>query len=356
MSMFHKTRAGLMSLLTFALTASFANAQEPDLNFLNHNQPLVDAHNCYPYEGRWNDRVARALNSGFPVSIEQDLAWYVDPTTHKGRVVVSHAARPTGSEPTLREYFFEQVRPVVEKAIAQNKRERWPLIVLHFDFKDNRQAILEAVWQLLGEYEPWLSTSVKTNDPSVLSPIARKPILVITEESDEQQKVFFDDVPVGAKLRLFGSAHTHPNPAGMPSEQVNQWQVTVPPDQILSERPTNYRRWWNSSWYLVEEGGQSKAGDWTPADDRRLRGLVDHAHQMGYWVRFYTLDGFAPGEDQGWGNGYNFGSKQAVILRWKAAIAAGVNFIATDQYEDLAAYMKQNSKDLRHATTASSLR
>jgi hypothetical protein len=73
---------------------------------------------------------------------------------------------------------------------------------------------------------------------------------------------------------------------------------------------------------------------------------------MGYWVRFYTLDGFAPGEDQGWGNGYNFGSKQAVILRWKAAIAAGVNFIATDQYEDLASYMKQNSRDLRPAATA----
>jgi hypothetical protein len=36
-----------------------------------------------------------------------------------------------------------------------------------------------------------------------------------------------------------------------------------------------------------------------------------------------------------------------VILRWKAAIAAGVNFIASDQYEDLAHYMSQNSKDLR---------
>jgi hypothetical protein len=352
--MFHKTKAGLMSLLTLVMTASFVSAQGPDLNFLNHNQPLVDAHNCYPYEGRWNDRVHRALDSGFPVSIEQDLAWYVDPATDKGRVVVSHTAKPTGSEPTLGGYFFEQVRPVVEKAIAQNKHERWPLIVLHFDFKDNQPEILEAVWQLLGEYEPWLSTTVKTNNPSVLSPIDRKPILVITEDSDEQQKVFFDDVPVGAKLRLFGSAHTHPIPAGMPSQQVNQWQVTVPPDQILSERPTNYRRWWNSSWYPVEEGGQSKAGEWTAADDRRLRALVDHAHQMGYWVRFYTLDGFAPGEDQGWGNGYNFGSKQAVILRWKAAIVAGVNFVATDQYEDLAPYMKQNSRDLRHAATASS--
>ena len=32
--------------------------------------------------------------------------------------------------------------------------------------------------------------------------------------------------------------------------------------------------------------------------------------------------------------------------------AAGVNFIATDQYEDLASYMKQNSRDLRPPATA----
>jgi hypothetical protein len=349
--MIHRIKAGLMLLLTLVLTASFVSAQSADLNFLNHNQPLVDAHNCYPYDGRWNDRVHRALDSGFPVSIEQDLAWSIDPATKTGHVVVSHTARPAGSEPTLREYFFEQVRPVVEKAIAENKQERWPLIVLHFDFKDTHPEILEAVWQLLGEYEPWLSTAVKTNDPSLLSPIDRKPILVITEDSDAQQKVFFDDVPVGAKLRIFGSAHTHPNPSGMTSQQVNQWQVTVPPDQLLNERPSNYRRWWNSSWYPVEEGGQSKAGAWTAADNRRLRALVDHAHQMGYWVRFYTLDGFGPGVDQGWGDGYNFGSKQAVIQRWKAAIAAGVNFTATDQYENLARYMKQNSSDLRPAVT-----
>ena len=61
---------------------------------------------------------------------------------------------------------------------------------------------------------------------------------------------------------------------------------------------------------------------------------------MGYWIRFYTLDGFAPGQDRGWGDAYNFGSRQAVLARWKAALAAGVNLIASDQYEDLAAVMR----------------
>ena len=130
------------------------------------------------------------------------------------------------------------------------------------------------------------------------------------------------------------------------------WAVTASPEELLHERPTTYRRWVNSSWYPVEEGGQNNAGDWTKADDARLRALVDHAHQLGYWVRFYTLDGFTPAEDQGWGNYYNFGSKDAVILRWKAAIAAGVNFVATDQYEELAPYMKQDAKDLRPVAAA----
>lgn len=72
-------------LAALVLISSFGVAQGPDLNFLNHNQPILDAHNCYPYQGKWNDRVERALNSGFPVSIEQDLAWYVDPATGTGQ-------------------------------------------------------------------------------------------------------------------------------------------------------------------------------------------------------------------------------------------------------------------------------
>jgi hypothetical protein len=345
--MFAGRRTTFLLCFALALTAASASAQQQDLNFLNNNQPILDAHNCYPYDGQWNNRIERALNSGFPVSIEQDLAWYVDPATGQGRVVVSHTPNPTGQEPTLRSYFFERVEPIVKRALAENTQSEWPLIILHFDFKDNQPAILHAVWNLLGEYEPWLSTAVKTSDSNKLSVITRRPILVITEDSDAQQKVFYDDLPVGARLRLFGSAHTHPAPKDLSPAQAMHWVATVPPDQLLTDRPTNYRRWWNNSWYPVEEGGQTKAGDWTAADDARLRALADHAHKLGYWIRFYTLDGFKPADDQGWGTSYNFGSQAAVILRWKAAISAGVNLIATDQMEELAPYLEQDAKNLR---------
>ncbi len=309
------------------------------LEYLNGNRPTVDAHNCYPYDGRWADRIDRALKTGFPVGIEQDMAWYVDPVTGKGRAVVTHSAQTNGSEPTLRDYFFERVRPMVEKALKQNRRAQWPIIVLHFDFKDNQPALLHAVWDLLGEYEEWITTAPKGADPHELGKFDPKPLLVLTEDSDAQEEIFFQQVPVGSRLRLFGSAHTN-MPADKSEQELVHLEATLTPEQLLTERPTNYRRWWNNSWYEVEEGGQPHAGDWTAEDASRLRALVEHAHRLGFWIRFYTLDGFTAPNKQGWFNGYNFGSLQAARIRWKAAVEAGVNLIASDQYEDLAKVVK----------------
>jgi len=83
---------------------------------------------------------------------------------------------------------------------------------------------------------------------------------------------------------------------------------------------------------VVEAGGQGNAGEWTPTDNARLRALVARAHTMHLWIRFYTLNG----DDKVPAGGYNFGSPAAALSRWKAAIDAKVDFLATDQYEDLA--------------------
>jgi hypothetical protein len=323
-------------ILAAAATLS-AQPQPPE--FLNHNRPVLHAHNCYPDEGHWADRIDRALSAGFPVAIEQDLAW------DNGRVIVIHDAKKImGTEPTLRDYFFERVRPIVEKALKDDDRSRWPLMVLHFDFKTTQPELLHAVWDLLGTYEPWITTARKTGNPHELSPFDAKPILVITEDSDALEEVFFHQVPVGANLRLFGAAHTAKIP-GESDREREHFAATLPPEKLLTERPTNYRRWWNNSWAVVEEGGQAHAGDWTPAEEQRLRALVQHAHHLGYWIRFYVLDGFTQDEDRGWNKIYNVGSREAVLVRWKAAIEAGVNLIATDQYEDLGALLKQATNE-----------
>jgi hypothetical protein len=320
-----------LTMLAAALCA------QPQLDFLNHNRPLLDAHNCYPYEGHWADRIDRALKTGYPVAIEQDIAWA------NGHPVVSHTSKTTGSEPSLRDHFFEHVRPIIEKALAQNDRAHWPLIVVHFDFKTLDSQTLHAVWDLLGEYKAWITTAPQTADPHRLAAFDPKPLLVLTEDADEQEEIFFRSLPPGERLRLFGSAHTSAV-QGKSREERTHLLATTPAAQLLTERPTNYRRWWNNSWFEVEEGGQTKAGDWTADDNKRLVALVNRAHELGYWIRFYTLDGFSEEENRGWDKGYNFGSRQAALARWKAAYAAGVDLIATDQYEDLAAYFADQRK------------
>ena len=102
---------------------------------------LVDAHNCYPDHGRFADRLDRALATGLPVAIEQDLVWFRDPATGAGRSLVSHATKEepfTGREPSLKAHFFERIRPLVEQALRENRPDTWPLIVLNLDLEVER--------------------------------------------------------------------------------------------------------------------------------------------------------------------------------------------------------------------------
>jgi len=298
-----------------APTAQSAGALTPG------TRVVLDAHNAYPEHGQWGDRIDRALATGLPVAIEQDLAWYRDPRTGEGRSVLAHNAPYTGTEPSLREHFFERIRPLVEQALRENRRETWPIITLNLDFKTDEPEHHRAIWALLGEYESWLCTAMRMAHRADASPLRPGPVLVLTGEADSQERDFHDAVRPGAALRLFGAVHR--TAAGGP------------------EARTNYRRWWNNPWSVVEPQGQTRAGAWTPEDQSRLTAAVRAAHDAGLWVRFYTLDGFEPGQSvHGWSVGYSFGSIDAARIRWKAAIAAGVDFVAVDQYEAFAATLR----------------
>jgi glycerophosphoryl diester phosphodiesterase len=345
-----KIALSLLTLLAAPAFSPVAPAYRPDndLSQVNGGRPLLDAHNCYPYDGRFENRIDRALGTGFPVGIEQDIAPYTDPKTGEVIAKVTHRSEANESDPTLRAYFFEKVRPQIEKALKGGDKSKWPLIVLHFDFKNNSAPTLEAVWKLLGEYQDWITTTDKTANDSELRKLDWKPLLVLTEDNPVQEQIFYRKVAVGDKLRLFGSAHLNDKALqGLNAKQKAHALTNAAPDILLPTPATNYRRWWNNSWWEVEEGGQQHAGDWTEADNSRLQALVDHAHRMGYMIRFYTLDGFTPAEDQGWGNYYNFGSLAGVQKRWKAALADGVDMIATDQYEALRKFMNGSGADRR---------
>ena len=330
----HKMR-GLLSIALVACCVFFMAAQHASGNHsLPGSRTVMDAHNCYPYYEWWYDRIDRALSAGTPLAIEQDLYWHTDAKTGKSWSIVAHGVPISGQEPTMEHYFFDRVRPVVERALKEGNHGDWPVITLNLDFKTEEPEHLQAVWALLTKYQDWLTTAQKTADPNAVQPLVVRPILVLTGESDAQQKVFFDDVPVGTQLLVFGAVHT------------NTRNPMAAPEVLEPNAATNYRRWWNNAWSVVEAGGQQHAGDWTPADDERLRQLVRHAHSLGLWIRFYTLDGATEKEEScnGWFRSYNFGSFAAARVRWSAAQKAGVDYIASDQYERLGEFLRTASR------------
>lgn len=283
---------------------------------------VLDAHNAYPYGGRFADRLDRALATGLPVAIEQDLVWRPAENGRPGRSIVSHGEPFDDREPVLKDYFFERIRPIVESALQSGDTTQWPLVTLNLDLKTNEPEHHQALWELLGEYELWLTTAQRTADGSV-APLTVKPILVLTGSAAAQATSFHDNLRPGDRLRLFGAI------------QLPQGDGTAALAPVKFPAATNYRRWWNAPWSYVEAGGQREAADWTPADVNRLNALIADAHSAGLWVRMWTLNGSdePTRTENGWSAGYNFGSLDAVQRRWTAAIEAGVDYVATDQYE-----------------------
>lgn len=299
---------------------------------------ITDAHNCYPYFEWWSDRIDRALSTGTPVAIEQDLAWYRNPATGKSWSVVTHGSPVAGHEPTMEQYFFARVRPIVEKALRDGNHGDWPLITLNLDFKDNEPEHLAAVLALLRKYDAWITSAPRANGIETVQPLDLKPILVLTGEADAQQKVFYDQLKPGERILAFGAIHTAAK------------DPQAAPEVLDPVKANNYRRWWNNSWHVVEPAGQPHAGPWTREKELRLRALVERAHANGLWIRFYTLDGATERElsCNGWFRSYDFENIDAARLRWRAAIAAGTDYIASDQYEALAQEIHAEAATARH--------
>lgn len=320
-----------VAVLCFPFVLLYAIASKSSSSsFRPGSRVVMDAHNCYPYFEWWSDRIDRALSAGTPLAIEQDLLWVKNPKTGEAKSVVSHGGEVTGTEPGMREYFFERVRPIVEKAVREGNRGDWPLITLNLDLKSEEPEHLAAIWNLLSQYKEWLTTAPRTNDIQRLEPLDTRPILVLTGESAAQKAVFYDHLAEGERLLVFGAVQT------------NAKDPSAPPQALAPNPADNYHRWWNNSWRVVEPAGQPHAGAWTTEREQRLRELVDYAHAGHLWIRFYTLDGATEAQlsCNGWFSSYNFGSEAAVRRRWQAALEAGADYIATDQYEELGAFLK----------------
>jgi glycerophosphoryl diester phosphodiesterase len=162
---------------------------------------------------------------------------------------------------------------------------------------------------LLEEYAPWLCRAARDAGPAALE---KGPVLILTGSSAVQEQVFCREVE---QIRAFGA---------------------VAPGTPL--QATAYRRWINHSWKAVEPEGQPQAGSWSETAEARLRSLVRQAHQGGLWIRIYTVNGANAAERsaRGWFKTYSFSSMEQARRRWQAMADAGVDYIASDQYGELA--------------------
>jgi hypothetical protein len=100
---------------------------------------LLDAHNAYPYEGRFSDRMARALSTGVPLAIEPDIAWCPTSPGHF-EPVVAHDTACRGDEPSLQHYFIDSVRATLDEAADRPSSADWPLITLNLDSRWSRRS------------------------------------------------------------------------------------------------------------------------------------------------------------------------------------------------------------------------
>src|SRR5262245_61971083 len=100
-------RIDVAAAVVIALFSTAALAQP---GFGPGQRVLLDAHNAYPQNDRWTDRIDRALSTGVPVAIEQDLYWVKIPTSDHFEIRVAHDRSELDRAPTLEAYFFDKIR------------------------------------------------------------------------------------------------------------------------------------------------------------------------------------------------------------------------------------------------------
>ena len=326
-----------LSILSLALAGflalMFAAATPP---FTPGTRTLVLAHNAYPDDGKYADRLDRALAAGLPIAFEEDFVWV------NGKSLLIHNEKQAKDDsPTIDSYFFRQVAPMMEKALKEGNKGNWPLIYLYLDIKNDPIEHLKVIDQMLDKYDGWLTKAVKNADIRKMSPLEVKPMMVLLEDKqkDIKQEFFYDRVPVGGKIRAFGGPEKFDdNPNKLPRDKRAERMaglLKIDPATLVSKRADNYHRWFGTDWNFIELCGPAHK-DWSPEAEARLRKFVELGHSMGYMVGVYGINGWTESENQGWTAEYNFGSRAAADVRLKAALKAKVDFISTDQYEETA--------------------
>lgn len=110
-------------------------------------------------------------------------------------------------------------------------------------------------------------------------------VILEDKQNDIEQAFFYDRVLVGAKLRAFGSAtKLDENPIHLPRTARQERlanMVRMQPEQLLTKRADNYRRWFGTDWAFIELCGPTHGNDWSAAAEAPICGVWAHPRLSG---------------------------------------------------------------------------
>lgn len=282
-------------------------------------RPLpIGAHNCYAEDRADNPRLAEALALGID-NIEIDLGW--DEASR--RLIVGHDAtpRPGVAYPSLEGSLV----PALEAHWRARGSGGAPT-VLTIDWKTDRPEAVRRFKDLLDAHLDWFSSAPKAPD----SPLTTRRLTVCFSGSEAAKAAYDELIPPGGTYRAF-------------RDRVFGAGAKHEPDvaSYVPEDATPYHRFLAFHWGAIERGGPAVAGAWTRDEADRLASLADLAHRRGYRVRVYCLNGHT-GARLG---GYRFPSDESARVRWAAAAASGVDWIAGDEYPEIVAALRATGDD-----------
>ncbi len=299
-------------LLTFALaTTTFADGPP---------RPLpISAHNCYTANRTDNPRLAEALALGID-NIEIDLGW--DQAAR--RLIIGHDETPRAgvSYPRIETSLI----PALEAHWKTPRPDGAPT-VLTIDWKTGDPEAVRQFKDLLDAHASWFSSAPKASD----APMTTRRLTVCFSGSEAAKDAYDAMIPAGGTYRAFRD-----RVIGAGAKYQDDVTAYVP------EPSTPYHRFLAFHWGAVERGGPALAGEWTPADADRLRALTALAHRQGFRIRLYSLNGHT-GALLG---GYRFADDQAARVRWTAAAATGVDWIAGDEYPEMVDALQPAADDV----------
>ena len=279
-------------------------------------RPLpIGAHNCYPVNRADNPRLVEALALGID-NIELDLGW----DEANDRLIVGHDATP---RPGVRYPAFEAT---LSPALEAHWKAHPPgpgvtPTVLTIDFKTDEPAAVRQFKSFLDAHPDWFSSAPKAAD----SPLTVRRLTVCLTGSEGAKDAYDALIPAGEPYRAF---RDRVYGAGAKYEDAV--------DAYTPSPATAYHRFLTLHWSAIERGGPARAGDWSKVEAARLAALMQRAHELGYRVRFYCLNGhtgFAL-------SGYRFPDDASARVRWRAAARAGVDWVASDEYPEIVAALR----------------